>query len=85
KVKIFIKFANYYRCFIKGFSYITAPLNKLTKRELKKLKLDLKALKAFILLEKQFKLASLLIYFRLGMPIRIKTDASRFIILGILS
>jgi hypothetical protein len=32
KVKIFIRFANYYRRFIKGFSYITAPLNKLTKR-----------------------------------------------------
>ena len=32
KVRIFIRFANYYRYFIKGFSYITAPLNKLTKR-----------------------------------------------------
>jgi len=32
KVKIFIRFANYYRRFIKGFSYIAAPLNKVTKR-----------------------------------------------------
>ena len=31
EVRIFIGFANYYYCFIKGFSYITAPLNKLTK------------------------------------------------------
>jgi hypothetical protein len=31
EVRIFIRFTNYYRCFIKGFSYIIAPLNKLTK------------------------------------------------------
>jgi len=32
EVRIFIRFANYYRRFIKGFSYITAPLNKVTER-----------------------------------------------------
>ena len=31
KVKIFIKFINYYYRFIKDFSRITVPLNKLTK------------------------------------------------------
>ena len=52
---------------------------------LKEFKLDLKALKAFKLLKKQFKSAPLLIYFRLEIPIRIKMDALEFIILGILS
>jgi len=32
EVRIFIGFANYYRRFIKGFSHIAAPLNKVTER-----------------------------------------------------
>ena len=98
-MKIFIKFTNYYCRFIKDFFCIAAPLNKLTEysystakggwrqqqKKLKKLNLDLKALKTFKLLKKQFKSAPLLIHFRPKMPIRIETDASRFIILGILS
>jgi hypothetical protein len=32
EVRIFIRFANYYRRFIEGFSRIAAPLNKLTER-----------------------------------------------------
>ena len=32
EVRIFIGFTNYYYRFIKGFSRIAAPLNKLTKR-----------------------------------------------------
>ena len=47
--------------------------------------MDLKALKAFKLLKKQFKSAPLLIHFRPKMLIRIKTDTSKFTISGILS
>jgi len=29
EVEIFLEFANFYRCFIKNFSYIVKPLNEL--------------------------------------------------------
>ena len=34
KVEIFLGFANFYWCFIKNFSYMAKPLNKLWKKEM---------------------------------------------------
>jgi Reverse transcriptase (RNA-dependent DNA polymerase) len=34
-IQIFLSFANFYRCFIKGYSKITAPLTNLTRKDVK--------------------------------------------------
>ena len=95
KVQTFLGFVNFYRRFIQGFSFIAAPLTEATKGSNTKLKkelvsqragfLSLEAQTAFRVLVRAFTTAPFLQHFDVMLPIRLKTDASGYVISGILS
>ena len=81
KVKSFVGLVGYYRCFIKGFTNITAPLYDLTSRENKDKKsehLDLpqEAHEAFDRLKAVCLQAPILAFPNFGKPFLLETDAS---------
>jgi len=98
-IRIFIGFANYYRRFIKDFSRIAGPLNKLTERgpegsigghkqrkeESQPLRLTTEAIHAFEELKRAFITAPVLHHFDPSLPIRVETDASGTAIAGVMS
>ena len=92
---MFIGFANYYRRFIRYFSKIAAPLNKLTegvksgaksqkRDEAKHVTFNAEALQSFNSLRLAFTTAPVLRYFDPLRPIRVETDASGYALSGIL-
>ncbi len=89
-VRIFIKFAEFYRRFIKKFSKIVESLTNLLK-ERKKRKFDKmfkfikKARKAFKKLKKVFIKTSILLHFDFKRRIRLKIDVFDFVISEIIS
>ena len=94
-VRVFIGFANYYRRFIKGFSSVAAPLNRMTEgakaasrkqraEERRPLQLSPEAASSFQLLKKAFCTAPTLRHFDPIRPSRLETDASSEAISGIL-
>ena len=92
-------FANYYQRFIRCFSRIAAPLNRLIEKktgdaiggarqkceESTKIALMAEARQAFLSLKAAFVSAPILRYFDPERAIRIETDASGFAISGVLS
>jgi hypothetical protein len=98
-IRLFIGFANYYRRFIKGFSRIASPLNKLTekragsasgghkqrKEESIPIVLPSEALESFRTLKAAFLSNVILAHFQPELPIRVETDASGYAISAILS
>ena len=81
KVKSFVGLVGHYRCFIKGFAYIAAPLYDLTSGENKDKKsehLDLsqEAHKAFDRLKAACLQAPILAFPDFGKPFLLETDAS---------
>ena len=81
KVKYFVVLVGHYRCFIKGFAKIAAPLYDLTSRDNKDKKLehvDLspEALKAFDCLKAACLQAPFLAFLDFDKPFLLETDAS---------
>ena len=92
-IQVFLEFANFYRCFIQGFSRIAMPLNSMLKTTPGTLLraadnssfLTSEAKLAFLRLRQAFTEAPILHHFDLERHIRIETDASDYAIGGILS
>ncbi|SLM34938.1 hypothetical protein LPUS_03914 [Lasallia pustulata] len=100
QLQVFLGFANFFRRFIKNYSRIAAPLLNLLKTGKNKKEIGVKvrqtnvvpppfplsetALEAFKALKEAFTSAPLLRYFDENKPIRVETDASAFVIGGIL-
>ncbi len=89
-VRIFIKFAEFYKRFIKKFNKIAESLTDLLKEKKKKkfdkmFKFIKKARKAFNELKKIFIKTSILLHFDLKRRIRLKIDAFDFVISEIIS
>ena len=82
KVKSFVGLVGHYRCFIKGFDKIAAPLYDLTSSNKKDNKsehvnLSPEALKAFDCLKAACLQASILAFLDFNKPFLLETDASR--------
>ena len=82
EVESFSKFANFYRCFIKNFSHIVKPLNKLKCK--KDWKQEEKYQKAFDKLKEKITSQLVLALFRREEKFRVETDISEHIIEGVL-
>ena len=82
KVKSFVRLVGHYRCFIKGFAKITAPLYDLTSgdnkdKKLEHVDLSPEALEAFDHLKAAFLQAPILAFLDFNRPFLLETDASR--------
>ncbi|SLM34639.1 gag polymerase env [Lasallia pustulata] len=100
QLQVFLGFANFFRRLIKNYSQIVAPLLNLLKTGKNKKEIGVKvrqtnvvptpfplsktALEAFKTLKEAFTNAPLLRYFDENKPMRVETDASAFVIGGIL-
>lgn len=96
-MQAFLSFTNFYRRFIKNFSYIARPLTKITKEEhfitrngKRKIRYqefiqDNKKQTAFNQLQAAFTSTPILIHFDPKKEIQVKTDTLDFISVGILS
>ena len=89
-VQVFIRFANFYHQFIKGFSKIAKPLTAMLKfTSFKMTKSDKfftpEAVKAFNLLKEFFVTAPVFCHFDMKQQIQVETDASEHTIGGIFS
>ena len=91
EIKVFLKFANFYRCFIMGFSRIVRELIDMFKnRTQEKLKgvlftFTLEVRRSFLNLHTAFTTATILTYFDPLLPIYIELDSSSFAISAIFS
>ena len=95
EIQVFIRFANFYRQFIEGFSRIAAPLTALVKDPSNAKKknrvtpiggiLTSEARDAFNTLKNAFLRAPVLVHFNPEQPIRVETDASGWAIGAILT
>jgi hypothetical protein len=83
-IRAFLGFANFYRRFIDGFSYLAAPLVALTKKDTKFLFND-DCQKAFDALKHAFTTAPILRHFDPDLPIIVEADASDYVTAGVLS
>lgn len=81
-VQSFLGFANFYRCFIDGYSHITQPLTNLTRKGVI-FNLSGAALAAFNALKRAFVSSPVLQHFDLQKPCTVSTDTSNFTILGV--
>jgi hypothetical protein len=87
-IQAFIGFANFYRRFILAFSRLVAPLINVMKDasgQRKRIELTPAARQAFEDLKKAFTEAPVLVHFDPDLQVYIKTDASDWVIAGILS
>jgi len=87
-VQCFLRFANFYRRFIKDYSKVLTPLTRLTKKEGRKyipFVWGLEQQAAFDLLKKAFTMAPILRHFDYDREMIVKTDTSDYISAGILS
>ena len=90
KVQIFLSFVNFYKRFIYRYSAIAAPLTDLLKNNKKDKKSNFyhwgeEAKQTFQQLRNIFSFAFFLIHFDLKKKIRIKTNASNFVVIDILN
>jgi reverse transcriptase-like protein len=81
-VQSFLGFCNFYRRFIKDYSRIARPLNRLTKANLP---FQWDSQTAFDELKKRLASAPVLRHYQPDLPTRIETDASDEVIAGVLS
>jgi RNase H-like domain found in reverse transcriptase len=82
-VQSFLGFCNFYRRFIKDYSRIARPLNRLTKASLP-FQWDTDCQTAFDELKKRLASAPVLRHYQPDLPTRIETDASDEVIAGVL-
>jgi len=83
-VQSFMRFANFYRQFIKGFSKIAKPLTDLTKKGIK-LSWTNTPPEAFGALMRAFTTGPILTHFDETCPTKLETDASDFGLGAVLS
>jgi hypothetical protein len=82
----FLGFANFYRCFIKNYSAIAAPLSDMTRKDIvTKFPIKGEALQAFHRLQQAFVQEPLLRHFNPALLTWLQTDASGYAIAGIIS
>ena len=80
----FLGFANFYRCFIYGYSEITVPLTRLTQKDVPWAFSD-DCRKSFEKLKKAFVTAPVLTHWIPDTPIMVETDASDYALAAVLS
>jgi hypothetical protein len=87
EVQAFMRFANFYRYFIKDFSRLVKPVTDITSEQFKGKNWQSSDLykKAFKMLKQSFTMAPVLQYYDLTLPIIVETDVSDFVIGAILS
>ncbi|KAI7758443.1 hypothetical protein LZL87_014364 [Fusarium oxysporum] len=83
-VQAFIGFGNFYRRFIRDFSKLTAPLNRLMKKDVPFV-WDGACEKAFLKLKEAFTTAPILRPFNWTRDVILETDASDYVSAGVLS
>ncbi|KAK4700362.1 hypothetical protein P7C70_g5887, partial [Phenoliferia sp. Uapishka_3] len=83
-VQSFLGFANFYRRFIRGFSAITSPLSRLTKKGVA-FHMTPNALEAFEALKIAFTTAPVLIHFQPGVQLVLEMDSSDFATAAVIS
>jgi hypothetical protein len=83
-VRKFLGFANYYRCFIKGYSSLARPLNNRTKKD-QRWQCTNKEETAFQAIKQAFVTEPVLAQWETGKPVRVETDASNYTTGGVLS
>ncbi len=83
-VRAFIGFANFYRRFVKGYSSIIAPMNKLTGKNIPFI-WSKECDDSFNLLKTAFTTAPILQHFNPDKKCIVETDASDYVSAGILS
>ncbi|KAE8224305.1 hypothetical protein CF326_g8057, partial [Tilletia indica] len=84
ELQAFLGFANFYRRFIEGYSRLTLPLTRLTRKNVA-FELSPSALEAFDALKAAFTTAPLLRHFHPDLETIVETDASDFAVSAILS
>ena len=91
EIQVFFSFANFYWRFIDGFSHVASGLSDMLKSGVKgkfnnkDFAMTAKTLKAFNKLKKRFTMAFMLVYYKPKRQITLETDASAFMISGIIS
>ena len=80
----FLRFANFYHCFIYGYSEITVPLTRLTQKDVPCV-FSANCQKSFEKLKKAFITALVLMHWIPDTPIMLETDASDYTLAAILS
>ena len=80
----FLRFANFYRCFIYGYSEITVPLMQLTRKDVPWVFSD-DCRESFEKLKKAFVTAPVLTHWIPDTPIMVETDASDYALAAVLS
>ncbi|KAK4695939.1 hypothetical protein P7C70_g8461, partial [Phenoliferia sp. Uapishka_3] len=83
-VQSFLGFANFYRRFIRNFAGVTAPLTRLTRKDIK-FNMSENALEAFEGLKLAFTTAPILGHFVPGVQIVLETDSSDFATAAVIS
>ena len=83
-VQSFLRFANFYWHFIKGFSQLASPLTALTQKDIK-FNWSLAAEQAFQALKAAFTSALILVMFNLNKPSTVESDSSDCITEEVLS
>jgi len=74
-----LRLANYYSRFVKNFAKIAKPLHKLTKKK-QKWEWEIRQKKLFKMLKKRFTIELILVASDLDKRMRIKIDASDYVI-----
>ena len=83
-VQVFLDLANYYQCFIEGYSHIVLPLTNLLWKD-HPFKWSLEAQPAFDVIKVTYISAPVLCHFNPELSIQLHTDSSSFILSSILS
>ena len=84
EIQLFLRFCNFYRCFIHNYEKIAKPLVNLTKINVP-FSFNQVCTEAFQELKNKLTSASLLQHYNMNLPTMVKTDASDGVVAGILS
>jgi hypothetical protein len=83
-VQSFWGFANFYQCFVKGYSNIIAPITRLTRKNTRFVWTE-ECSRSFESLKQVFTTAPVLWHFNYDREIIVETDASDYVSAGVLS
>jgi hypothetical protein len=82
-IQSFLRSCNYYRIFIKNYSWIARPLTQLTRKDVPFV-FDAECLEAFKILKEKLMSALILIYYDPIKKTWLETDASDSVVAGVL-